>query len=158
MTSQLNNISVGHNILINDFVSEIKVNDFIVENNRIKRNLNFKPTRTDYEYGYAYEYENKENFNTGIEYLKNMNKVSSSSKEHRQLYMRPNLAPVLIELIKFYRWPSIYFIYNHEHGALNLASLVQYQLENQNYLISNVLKRIYPRKVTDVKKCREMLR
>ena len=33
-----------------------------------------------------------------------------------QIYFRPHIYPVIIELIKHYKWSTIYYIYNHEHG------------------------------------------
>ncbi len=127
------------------------------EKQQQKRDINFKPTRTDYEYSYAYEYDTK-NFNNGIEYLKNMKKELSTKTEERQIYLRPVFSRVLIEMAKYFKWQSVYFVYNHEHGELNLAALVQFQLENQKYLISDLLTKIHVRKLTNVKNARGMLR
>jgi hypothetical protein len=49
--------------------------------------------------------------------------ASADNKEevfrHSQIFLRPDIVPVLIEMIKYYKWPIIYFIYNHDSGQLN---------------------------------------
>jgi hypothetical protein len=40
-----------------------------------------------------------------------------------QIYLRPDLSPALIELIKFYNWPEIYYIYNNDNGILISKSI-----------------------------------
>lgn len=41
---------------------------------------------------------------------------------------------------------------------MNLQTLMEYQLLNQKYLITNVLEELNVRKINNVRKCREMLR
>ena len=35
---------------------------------------------------------------------------------HTQIFLRPDIVPVVIELIKHYKWPTVYYIYNYEAG------------------------------------------
>ena len=89
-----------------------------------KRSVNFKPSRTDYEYSYGSEYESKDPVSTGIEYLKNMKR--DVKIEEKQLYLRPDFGPVLIELIKYYQWPTVFYIYNHELGIQFFLYLIKF--------------------------------
>ena len=41
---------------------------------------------------------------------------TSEEETPSQIYLRPDTYSVIIELIKFYKWPNIYYIYNHDHG------------------------------------------
>ena len=50
-------------------------------------------------------------------YIENFNQISSV--ESNQLNFRPDLSPVLIELIKFYNWSKIYYIYDNDNGNSN---------------------------------------
>ena len=72
-----------------------------------RNNKNAEYDETEYE---AVEEEDAPN--AKVEYIKS----DEEANEFTQLYLRPNLAPVLIELIKFYKWPAVYYIYNHDHG------------------------------------------
>ncbi len=150
---QSRNDLTKHSLLKNETVIS-PVNNNIKQQ---KRDLNFKPTRTDYEYSYPYEYETK-NYNNGIEYLKNMKKELATKTEEKQIYLRPLISDILIEMVRYYRWESVYFVYNHEHGELNLAALMQFQLDNQKHMIPDLLNNIHVRKLTHVKNARGMLR
>ena len=94
-----------------------------------------------------------------------------------QLYLRPDLALAMIELISSYGWTNIYYIYNHEQGKLavsrplgarfhqlgllfvpkpaivHLESLFDYQLKNSGFA-----KKIVVRKIKNINNCRNMLR
>jgi hypothetical protein len=35
-----------------------------------------------------------------------------------QITIHPDMVPVLVSLIKYSRWKSIYYIYNHEEGYI----------------------------------------
>ncbi len=41
---------------------------------------------------------------------------TSEDTTSSQLYLRPNIYPVIIEILKHYKLINIYYIYNHEHG------------------------------------------
>lgn len=73
-----------------------------------KRNANFHPAQ--YEKGEP----DKSDYSKSILYFKNTKK--RMNREPRQMYLRPNIAPVLIETIKYYRFRSVYFFYNYEQG------------------------------------------
>lgn len=65
---------------------------------------------------------------TWSNYIKQTSKVSQSgTKENHlfQLYMEPDLSPLLISIIKYNNWKRLYYIYNHEKGTLNLLSLLR---------------------------------
>ena len=94
-------------------VNKVQIQIGTSENDTIKlskRGVNFQPA--NYEKG---EYENSD-YSKSILYFKNKNK--RISREPRQLYLRPNIAPVLIETIKYYRWKSVFYLYNYEQGFL----------------------------------------
>lgn len=51
-------------------------------------------------------------------------KSSSGNEEafhHSHIFLRPDVVPALIEMIKHYKWPIVYFIYNHESGSFNIS-------------------------------------
>jgi len=50
----------------------------------------------------------------------NSNKLSSY-----QLFLKPDLVPVLIELIRFYDWKQFYYIYNYENGSNIIKSNIK---------------------------------
>jgi hypothetical protein len=58
--------------------------------------------------------------NKQSEVIKDNNRTNelnvTSNFTHSQLFMRPNIIPVLIELIKHYKFSTIYYIYNYESG------------------------------------------
>ena len=35
-----------------------------------------------------------------------------------QIYLRPDISPILIEMIKFYDWADVYYIYNYPQGRI----------------------------------------
>lgn len=75
--------------------------------------------------------------------------VASSSL----IYLRPDISPILIEIIKFYEWRDVFYIYNYPQALLNLERLFDYANENVNFT-----NKILVRKITDIKDCRDMLR
>lgn len=49
---------------------------------------------------------------------------SDKSKEYSppsQIYLRPDISSILIEILKFYDWKDVYYIYNYPQG--NILSL-----------------------------------
>jgi hypothetical protein len=48
------------------------------------------------------------------------------NKSNFQLTIHPDMVPVLVSLIKYSRWKSIYYIYNHDEGSILLAALHEY--------------------------------
>ena len=106
-------------IRIENLVSDVKGTEALIS--KPKRNVNFNPTSKDYEYLYGSEYESKDGFNIGIEYLKNMKR--DAGNDEKQLYLQSNLRKALVELIKFYQWNSVYYLYNHEKGFIGFLTL-----------------------------------
>ena len=45
-----------------------------------------------------------------------INISQTANNESNQLYLRPDLSSALIELIKYYKWSEVYYIYNNENG------------------------------------------
>ena len=70
-----------------------------------------------------------------------------------QIYLRPDIVPALIELVKFHEWTTIYYVYNHEYGLVNLESLFDHQNR-----VPGFLDKLLIRKVDDIHNCRDMLR
>ena len=48
--------------------------------------------------------------------ITNLNSDKVKYNSHTQLYLKPDIKPLLIELIRFYEWRNIYYIYNNEQG------------------------------------------
>lgn len=47
------------------------------------------------------------------------NKSSASGDESMppfQIYLRPDISPILIEIIKYYEWTDVFYIYNYPQG------------------------------------------
>ena len=70
-----------------------------------------------------------------------------------QIYLRPDISSILIEIIKFYEWKDVYYIYNYPQALTSLENLFDYQNRHVNFTI-----KILVRKITDIKDCRDMLR
>jgi hypothetical protein len=70
-----------------------------------------------------------------------------------RLFMRPDIMPVLIDLIKYYEWPNIYYIYNYPQALLNLEVL--FDAQNKNF---NSTGKVLIRKIVEITDCRDMLR
>ena len=66
---------------------------------------------------------------------------------HSQLFLRPDVIPALTELIKHYKWHTIYYIYNYDAALSNLDSLLD--LQNKNL---TPIDKILIRKITDIQK------
>ncbi len=49
------------------------------------------------------------------------NNDASEVKSNFQLTIHPDMVPVLVSLIKYSRWKSIYYIYNHDEGKIFLV-------------------------------------
>jgi hypothetical protein len=74
----------------------------------VLRNPRSKHTRGANEFQDEYAVENI--LTTDLSDFTNEETTSS------QLYLRPNIYPVIIELLKHYKLANIYYIYNHDHG------------------------------------------
>jgi hypothetical protein len=48
--------------------------------------------------------------------IQNHSNINSNKPSSYQLFLKPDLVPVLIELIRFYGWKQFYYIYNYENG------------------------------------------
>lgn len=71
-----------------------------------------------------------------------------------RIYLRPDIMPAVIDLIKLYEWTNIYYIYNYPQAMYNLETLLDYQNKNSN----SSSGKVFIRKIIDVKDCRDMLR
>lgn len=70
-----------------------------------------------------------------------------------QFVLTPDIISVIVQLIDFYEIKSsIYYIYNHPMGKLNLDSLLEHQTNHQFDGVNFI-----PIKVMNVKNCRNML-
>lgn len=70
-----------------------------------------------------------------------------------QLYLRLDITKALIDLIDFYDWSTIYYVYNYQEAISNIEVLFDHQNKNPNFV-----EKIIMRKVVDIHNCRDMLR
>jgi hypothetical protein len=56
--------------------------------------------------------------------LRRYNEMRSQPKNF-QIHMHPDMVPMLTSLIKYNRWQTIYYVYNHEEGTLKHRHLIQ---------------------------------
>jgi hypothetical protein len=89
--------------------------------NQIK-SLNSKITNHHKSYSNSYEkiFLRREDYDlieqkTFIK-IQNHTNMNSFKQPSYQLFLKPDLVPVLIELIRFYDWKHFYYIYNYENG------------------------------------------
>ena len=66
---------------------------------------------------------------------------------HSQLFLRPDVIQALTELLKHYKWHTIYYIYNYDAALSNLDFLLD--LQNKNL---TPIDKILIRKITDIQK------
>ena len=63
-------------------------------------------------------YQNEEDYNSNkFSNIISLNQIAPS-EDSRQIYLRPDLSSALIELVKFYNWTEIYYIFNSENGKI----------------------------------------
>lgn len=70
-----------------------------------------------------------------------------------QLYLRVDFIPAVIELIRFYEWKTVYYIYNYDEAFQNIEILFDRQNKDSKFVENIIL-----RKVIDIFDCRDMLR
>jgi hypothetical protein len=121
--------------------------------NMIENSNNFKSKESNNEDDYDIDYEGINN-NKLLTQVNDYTKFSKKTKIISQLYLRPDIIPAIVELIKFYDWPTVYYIYNYEHAMINLETLFEYQNNNPKF----VIERILIRKIIDINNFRDMLR
>jgi hypothetical protein len=68
------------------------------------------------DYNNQVDYENNE-IQTEISDFSNF---TNEEDQTSQIYLRPDLSQAIIELIKFYEWSTIYYVYNYDHGKPNI--------------------------------------
>lgn len=72
-------------------------------------NQNDKETITDFDYD---QFKSSES--------ENLKSISYDKKKQAyQMFMHPNLVPLLISLTKYHRWKNVYYLYNNQEGKLN---------------------------------------
>ena len=81
--------------------------------------INLKKKRNSHGYSIKEDLENIDQ-NTELENPKItfFNSSYNNPNSPMQLYLKPDLKHLLIELIRFYEWLNIYYIYNHDQGFL----------------------------------------
>ncbi len=71
----------------------------------------------------SFDFIKQHTFKYQIPYLSASFQISDNKLKNSlsppQLYLRPDMRPALIELVKLNEWKEIYFIYNHEKGFMN---------------------------------------
>jgi hypothetical protein len=146
-------LSERSNEEIEDQLNELFLtNDAILsENNLGESSNNFRSKESNND-DYDIDYEGN-NSNKLLTQVNDYTKFSKKKKIISQLYLRPDIIPTIVELIKFYDWPTVYYVYNYEHAMINLESLFEYQNNNPKFV-----ERILIRKITDINNFRDMLR
>jgi hypothetical protein len=120
-------------------------------NNQAENSNNFKSKESNNDDDYDIDYDG--NSNKYLTQVNDYTKFSKKTKVISQLYLRPDIIPTVVELIKFYDWSTVYYIYNYEHAMINLESLFEYQNNNPKFV-----ERILIRKIIDINNFRDMLR
>lgn len=57
---------------------------------------------------------------TASENLKSNSIKNDKINQVYQMFMHPNLVPLLISLTKYHRWKNVYYLYNNHEGELNI--------------------------------------
>lgn len=70
-----------------------------------------------------------------------------------QIYLRIDFIPALIELIRFYEWKTVFYIYNYDEAIINIETLFDTQNKDSKFVENIIL-----RKVIDIHDCRDILR
>ncbi|CAF0748574.1 unnamed protein product [Brachionus calyciflorus] len=99
--------------------------------------------------------QNSNQFN--LDLVQNENKLSSSENsdlnnsikndqeiinntQNFQIKMHPDMVPLLVSLIKYHQWKSIYYLYNNEEALTRLEGLLGYQMRETDF-VTNILAR-----------------
>lgn len=78
---------------------------------------------------------------------------TEKSNTNMQVYLQMDFVPALIELIRFYEWKTVYYIYSYDEAVKNIESLFDVQNKDSKFVENIIL-----RKVIDIYDCRDMLR
>jgi hypothetical protein len=79
--------------------------------------------------------------------------LNSKSRLVSQIYLKPDIVPTIIEMIKFYDWYTVYYVYNYDHAIVNLEAVFEYQNSHPKFL-----EKLLIRKIIDTNNFRDMLR
>ena len=63
---------------------------------------------------------------------------NETSNENFLLNMHPNLAPILISLVKYNRWEVLYYFYDSDEALNRLEGLFDYQMKEIDF-VTNIL-------------------
>jgi hypothetical protein len=108
-----------------------------------------RSNRNDYDYdNIGQSYDDEISSSREIK-IKRLNQKSSTP-----FYLKPDISNTLIDLMKYYEWTTVYYVYNYDEAVVKLESLFDYQMKNLN----NFTRKIIIRKVKNVNNCLDMLR
>ena len=123
---------------------------FITWNNPSYRNNNLKDNEMDSDYEMDNFNEDDDNkdpivFRKDQDFTQNVvdNKQADSLNETNYLInMHPDISSVLVSLIKYNRYKTIYYLYNHEAALNRLQELLDYQMKETDFLTNILARRI----------------
>lgn len=58
------------------------------------------------------------------------------------LSIHPDMTPLLVSLIKYSRWSSIYYVYNHKEGLNRLEGLLNFQMKETDFVTDILARKI----------------
>lgn len=73
--------------------------------------------------------------------------------QNYQLYMHPDLSPVLISLIKQYKWRKVFYLYDHDDALKRIESIFSYQTDENDFTTQ-----LNVRKITSLENCVDILK
>ena len=62
-------------------------------------------------------------------------------KQKMQLYLRLDITKALIDLIDFYDWNTIYYVYNYNEAITNIEVLFDYQNKNPKFVEKIIMRK-----------------
>lgn len=65
---------------------------------------------------------------------KQINKNKRISQSSYLFNMHPTLTPLLVSLLKYYRWPNIYYIYDNDEALNRIQAMFDYQIRDKDFV------------------------
>ena len=59
-----------------------------------------------------------------------------------QITIHPDMVPVLVSLIKYSRWKTIYYIYNHDEALNRLEGLLNFQMKETDFVTDIIVRKV----------------
>ena len=73
---------------------------------------------------------------------KQINKNKRISQSSYLFNMHPTLTPLLVSLLKYYRWPNIYYIYDNDEALNRIQAMFDYQIRDKDF-VTNIYSKTF---------------